>query len=140
MRTELELIEKIERYLTDQLSTSEKKQFEEQINADPKLLEEVRLQQEVMKGIGRAALKQEVRNAGIRFGRGRNFTRWGSAGFIVLVIIAVVFYYQKTSSYELSYKGKGGFRNIMRRVKKIGQMPTGTWRPRYFIWMRRRIL
>ena len=93
MRNELEIIEKIERYLKDQLSAVEKTAFEEQMAKEPGLAEEVALQREVMQGMERAILKQKVQHAGIRFRRGGNFVKWGSAGLgIILIILAVIWY------------------------------------------------
>lgn len=105
MRKELELIEKIERYLKDQLSATEKSAFEEQMAKDPALQEEVTLQQEVMKGVDRAVLRQKVQKASIRFKRGRNIIKWGSIGLGIFVLIVAALYYGKISHHPLSYAG-----------------------------------
>ena len=105
MRIELELIEKIERYLKDQLSEAEKKTFEEQMAKDPALQEEVALQREVMKGIDRAALRQRVQKAGIRYRQVRNFLKWGSAGLGIILITLAVLYYRNGSTHQPSNAG-----------------------------------
>ena len=52
MRTELELIQKIEAWLDGSMSAEEQRLFEENMLRDAHLLGEVRLQQEIMNGIG----------------------------------------------------------------------------------------
>ncbi len=107
MRIELELIEKIERYLKDQLSEAEKKAFEEQVAKDPVLQEEVALQREIIKGIERAALRQRVQKAGIRYKQGRNFLKWGSASLGIILITLAVLYYREGSAHRSSYADTG---------------------------------
>lgn len=92
MRKELEQMEQIERYLSGQLSAAERLAFEQRIANDPELQEEVRLQQEVMNGIERAALKQQTQQAAKRFHRGRGFTRWGLSGLCAVIILAAILY------------------------------------------------
>jgi hypothetical protein len=108
MRKELELIEKIERYLKGMLPDTEKRAFEEQISDDAQLQEEVALQQEIMRGIERAAMKLKIQQTGARFRRGRNFTKWGLPGISAILLIGAISYYMgKSSDTQLSYKGKG---------------------------------
>lgn len=92
MRKELEQIKTIEDYLENRLSVDEKTRFEEQLANDPQLREAVQLQQEVMQGVQRAALKQQVQQAGQQFMRWRNFTRWGLGGLSVVIIGAIALY------------------------------------------------
>jgi len=107
MRNELELMEKIERYLRHQLSAEEKAAFEQQMANDPALQEDVKLQQEVMKGIERASLQQHIQQAKIQFRRGRNFTRWGSAGLGVAILVTAIWYYTHQKDQAATpYTGK----------------------------------
>jgi len=93
MRTELELIKQIESYLAGELTANEKILFEEQIANDPDLQEAVQLQQQVMQGIERVALKQKVQQAKQQFKRSQYFKYGGSAGLIIVIIPAIVLYY-----------------------------------------------
>jgi hypothetical protein len=105
MRNELELIEKIERYLKDQLSAAEKLAFEEQMAKDPALQEEVTLQQEIMTGVERVALRKKVQKASIRFKLGRNIIKWGLIGLGIIVLMFAALYFGKVSHHPLSYAG-----------------------------------
>ena len=107
MRNELELIEKIEQYLNDQLSPDERAAFEQQMAGDPQLKEDVLLQQELMKGIERTNLKQQIRQAKARFNGIKNFTKWGLTGLGIAVILGVVYYYvHNNSNVQQTYDGK----------------------------------
>jgi hypothetical protein len=105
MRKELEQIKTIEDYLENRLSAEEKARFEDQLANDPQLKEAVQLQQQVMQGVQRAALKQQVQQAGQQFMRWRNFTRWGLGGLSVVIIGAIALYVtigsgKQTTGYE----------------------------------------
>ena len=95
MRNELEIIETIERYLQNQLSPTERTAFEQRLAQSPQLQEELALQQEIMKGIDRASLRQKVKQAASHYKLRRNLGRWGSAGLIIAVTILAIVYYQK---------------------------------------------
>lgn len=90
MRTELEMIEKIERYLTGQLSATDRAAFEQQIATDATLREEINLQQDIRAAIERAALRQDIHKARKRFHLNRNIKGWGSAGLGLGLVIALV--------------------------------------------------
>jgi hypothetical protein len=107
MRPELELIQKIEQYLKGGLSITDKVSFEKQIANDPGLREEVRLQQEVMKGIERAGMKQKIQIAGRKFMLQNNFLKWGLGGLSILVVlVAALLYYNSKTSHHNAYEGK----------------------------------
>jgi hypothetical protein len=106
MRSELELIEKIEQYLKDELSNTDKADFEKQMADNPALREEVRLQQEVMNGIERAGLKQKIQIAKRNFRQGKNFTKWGLGGLSILVVLTAAFLFYKNNTVHHTYEGK----------------------------------
>ncbi|WP_315821202.1 hypothetical protein [Paraflavitalea speifideaquila] len=107
MRKELELIQQIEDYLSDQLPAEEKAAFEAQLTNDPQLQEAVQLQQEVMQGVARTALRQQIQQAGKQFIRWRHFTRWGLGGFGILISGALVLYLVMNNGHHTgSYEGK----------------------------------
>jgi len=91
MRTELELIQKIEAWLDGSMPAEDRRLFEENMLRDTHLLEEVALQQEVMNGIESAALRQKIQRAGRRWSRARNLRNWGGAGLAVIVLTAAIF-------------------------------------------------
>ena len=94
MRKELEIIEKIEAYLEGSLSPDETRQFETQLANDPGLQKEVELQRQLMMGIDRAQLKQEVRTAKKNYFLRRNILRWGLGGLIILLLAIALIYYK----------------------------------------------
>ncbi|MDO6432988.1 hypothetical protein Q4E93_20435 [Flavitalea sp. BT771] len=94
MRKELELIEKIEAYLQGRLSPAETQTFEEQIAGDPALQAEVELQRQLMTGIDRAGLKEEVLTAKKRYTIRQRILKWGLGGLIVAAVIAALLYYK----------------------------------------------
>lgn len=65
--------------------------FEEKLNSDAGLREDVELQRELMKGIGRLALQGKIRAARRHYLRTR-YLKWGGlgSGFVVVVVAAVL--------------------------------------------------
>lgn len=63
MRKELIEIEKIEQYLLNTMSKTERTEFEKQIETNPELKVKVEAQQTIMDAVGRIALKQSTKNA-----------------------------------------------------------------------------
>jgi hypothetical protein len=99
MRPQLELIEKIEQYLEGKLSPSDKAAFEVQIASDPALQQEVKLQQDIMHGVERAALRNKVQSARMKYRRGKNFMKWGLGGLGAVIIALSVFYFAQKDSH-----------------------------------------
>jgi len=89
MRDELELMEKIELYLTNQLSREEATAFEQQMLSDEELRNGVALQRDIMRGIQRTSLSQQVKAAANKYHSGKAHLRWGLGGGIVAIIIIV---------------------------------------------------
>lgn len=108
MRPQLELIEKIEQYLQGKLSPADKASFESQMTADPALQEEVRLQQEIMRGVQRSALRNKVQSARVKYRRGKNFMKWGLGGLGVVVVAAVAFYFAQKTRHNPERDGYDG--------------------------------
>ena len=84
MRNELEIIQIIEKYLNDELSASDKIEFEKRINEDPQLKAEVEKQRLIQEGVKNIALKGTIQNAWKRY-------RLGNLGAIggVLALVAI---------------------------------------------------
>lgn len=93
MRPELDLIEKIEKYLKGELSGNEKAEFEKQLSHDPSLQKEVKLQQDIINGIQRAALKLKLKKAYHKYMRGKNFLKWGGSGMGIVVATAGILFF-----------------------------------------------
>ncbi|MBS1566256.1 MAG: hypothetical protein JST39_17865, partial [Bacteroidetes bacterium] len=75
------------------LSPEERLAFEQRLATDASLREELRLQQQLMQGIERTALKQVIQTAGTRFKTIRRMTRWGLPGLGIVVLTAVLVWY-----------------------------------------------
>lgn len=113
MRNELEQIKKIEAYLTGQLTGAERADFEKEAAANADLQQQLKLQQQIMSGIERTAIKQDVQRAAIRFKRMRRFYKGGLGGLFILAIIASVLYYV---SPKMAYTGK-----VLPTVNELGK-------------------
>ena len=105
MRPELELIEKIERYLNNELSDADKVAFEKQIVNDPALQEEINLQLDVMQGIERADLIQKIQTAKKNYTWRMNFRNWGLGGFVVIIVLIAALLYYNSKTDRHSYEG-----------------------------------
>lgn len=103
MRPELEVIERIEQYLRGELSPADKATFETQLAADPALREQMSLQQDVMRGVERAELKQKIATAKGHYITGKNFMRWGLGGLGAIVILVAAFLFYKSQQYHNVY-------------------------------------
>lgn len=103
MRKELELMETIENYITGKLSDAEKSAFEKRMNADPALQKEVQLQQDLLKGIERAGIKQSVKQGAKKYKFNKNLKNWGLTGLAVVAIATgAVFLYQNVLNKNVS--------------------------------------
>jgi len=90
MRNELEIMERIERYLDGELSPEDRAAFEKQLADDPGLREDLQLQQDLMSGIARAAWKDKVQQARRRYVRRQRFWKGGAGGFVVLIVVVAL--------------------------------------------------
>lgn len=91
MRTELEIIEKIDQYLTGQLSDAEKINFEQELANNPSLQQQLETQQLIQKATIRKAIKTDV----LKYGGGKNksFLFLKGLGIILVLLIAIGFMY-----------------------------------------------
>ncbi|WP_276484909.1 hypothetical protein [Paraflavitalea pollutisoli] len=106
MRKELETIREIEEYLQGQLSPADKAAFEARLVADADLQEAVKVQQEIMQGVERAVLQQQIAKAAKQFARWQQIRRWGWGGAGVLVIAAItIAVLLKSGKPEQAYEG-----------------------------------
>jgi len=96
MRKELELIEKIEKYLNGQLTATEKMEFEKELASNPSLKEQVDLQKQVQQGVQRIQIKKQVQQAFKKYKWTKNFKNWGLGGLsMAIVATAIVFFTYK---------------------------------------------
>lgn len=93
MRKELELIEKIESFLSGKMETAEQIAFEKQMADDSELKEEVKLQQEIMKGVQRSLWKQDATIALKKYNLANNMLKWGFTGLNVVMISLLTYYF-----------------------------------------------
>lgn len=102
MRSELELIEKIEAYLDGALSGLDKADFEQAMAADPTLRENVRLQSDIRASFARSIRLDAVRAARGRYKRWNRFKNGGLAGGIgLLAIVAAITLWPKTAPVSM---------------------------------------
>lgn len=100
MRPELEIIEQIEKYLTNQLSAKEREDFEAKIKQDTNLAVKVKVQYDALQGINRLAAKESISKAGKKY---KNFRMMRFIGIALLIIgvsgyVAFSFYTNDQSS------------------------------------------
>ncbi len=77
MRKELEFIQKIDLYLEGKLSAKDKAAFEKQMEADTELKKEVKLQQDLIKGVELLKIKKDLKRALTLHKQGIHFLKWG---------------------------------------------------------------
>lgn len=108
MRKELETIREIEEYLQGQLSPADKAAFEARLATDVVLQEAVNVQQDVMQGVERSVLQQQVRQAAKQFARWQRIKRWGWGGAGVVIVAAIaIAVLLKTGHQAQAYEGNG---------------------------------
>lgn len=86
MRKELDLIEKIELYLSDELDPVQKQEFETQLSEDPQLQEEVNLQKDLMGGFERIGMKDEISTGLKKYNRSLKIKQLIAVGLITSAI------------------------------------------------------
>jgi hypothetical protein len=92
MRNELTNIERIERYLRNELSQTERAAFEQELKINSKLAEEVRLQKDILKGLENISLKTKAKKAYKKYSFGKGFKKWGGIGGTVILVTAASYF------------------------------------------------
>jgi mono/diheme cytochrome c family protein len=106
MRNELEIIEKIEQYLSGQLSPADKAAFEAQLATDASLREALRHQQDILAAIDRIAVQQAIHRARQRFYRTHYLTRWGGLGLGVIIIATLIALFLRHHSHNRQFNAQ----------------------------------
>ena len=91
MRPELELIQTIEQYLSNQLSAVERASFEDRMQDDPSLQEDVELQEELLDGLENLELKSDVEKSFDKFQFGKTLNLGIGIFLAVAITGAAVF-------------------------------------------------
>lgn len=98
MRNELEHIEIIEKYLRNELSSEERKVFEEKLKTDVKLQKEVATQRDIITGIERLGVKQAIQVAHKKYKLGKAGFNLGLGAIVLVAITAVFLWYNANNS------------------------------------------
>lgn len=118
MRTELETIAYIEKYILNVLSESETKVFEERMATDPSFKDEVNLQHELVQSLERIALQQSIQNAH------QTYKLWKLLKLIGLIIIPVIL--AITTWYFIDTSNKVETKTVPAKTEKQLQLDTKT--------------
>jgi len=96
MRKELSQMEIIDKYLNNELSQTEKTDFEKKLTTDKNLQNEVRLQEEIMQGIKRNSIKQIATKMYAKNNFMKKFKKFGLGGLVIAVaVVGSIFLYTK---------------------------------------------
>lgn len=98
MRTELNNIEKIERYLMNEMSAEERNAFEQAMKKDPELQKKVEQQEQIMEGTKRIGLKKNISKGYKSYRFKNNFLKWGIIAAIPLATAVAFYSLNKNSS------------------------------------------
>lgn len=90
MRSELENIERIEKYLRNELSTEEMLDFDEQLKTGSALKSQVEVQKDMVEGIQRLSVKQSIQKAYSKYKTRKIFFRFGLGSIIALGLVSTV--------------------------------------------------
>ncbi|MBL4753161.1 MAG: hypothetical protein JKY52_06145 [Flavobacteriales bacterium] len=90
MRTELEQIERIEKYLRGDMGSQDKADFEKELDTNPQLKEDLELQRELVEGVERVALKQSADQAYRKYKGGSNGMSWLFGTLAVVALAGAV--------------------------------------------------
>ena len=106
MRSELEELEYIERYLEGKLSQSEAQKFELEIAANPDLKQSVEAQSMLQEYLEDRGLREEVamahqRHSSAQGGGKFNWLRWGGIGLAAAVIGGIAWFYLSQPKEEI---------------------------------------
>ncbi|MCX6182057.1 MAG: cytochrome c [Bacteroidetes bacterium] len=90
MRTELEKIELIEKYLLKQLDAEELQQMEWEMEKDPSFKKEVEQQKQLMDGINKQAFKDVSSKAYKKYKFTKKLWQWGIGGALTVLALGVI--------------------------------------------------
>ena len=96
MRNELENIERIEKFLRNELSADDKRAFEEQLKTDESLQSQVAQQRDAVNGIERLGAKASIQTAYKKYNFRKNGLKFG-LGSILVLALASSFIWNSTS-------------------------------------------
>lgn len=88
MRPELETIALIERYLNNELTAADREAFEARMAKDSELNTLVEEQRDLLQGIERRVLQQEVQQASKKYKLGKSLWKWGLGTVLVIAAAA----------------------------------------------------
>ena len=97
MRKELELIEKIDCYLSKTMSPDEVAAFEQEMAKDAALRAAVQEQYITMQGLFRVKARQQVLRAGRQYHGKKMWTRIGFSAAIMVAVVGAVLYFAKSN-------------------------------------------
>jgi len=115
MRNELEHIEIIEKYLRNELSSEERKVFEEKLKTDVKLQKEVATQRDIITGIERLGVKQAIQVAHKKYKLGKAGFNFGLGVIVVVAVTAVFLWYNSNNASTANDK------NILPELNELGE-------------------
>ncbi len=101
MRGELKLIELIEQYLLGKMSDSERASFEERVENDVELKQQVVDQKNLMEALERISIRQSANRAKRKLKTGKWGLNFGLGGLIVVAIASILFLVLKNEASDL---------------------------------------
>jgi hypothetical protein len=106
MRSELENIERIEKYLRNELSIEDMQAFDEQLKTDSTLQSQVEIQKNTVEAIQRLSVKQSIQKAFSTYKMRRNFFRFGLGSLFALAIVSAALWASDSFETENSSAAK----------------------------------
>jgi hypothetical protein len=95
MRTSLQNIELVEKYLSGELNAEEKFDFENALQNDADLQQQLTLQKDIMRAVQRAGMKKEIQKVA-RTNKIVKLSKWIATGIVVAaIVVASLVYFSK---------------------------------------------
>jgi len=94
MRPSLENIELIEKYLSNEMSAQEKTNFENSLQNNSELQQQLQIQKDILQTIERMAIKKEIRKIAQQSG-GNSWGKWALGGAIIAIITIIALTFSK---------------------------------------------
>ena len=120
MRNELKNIENIERYLMNEMSADGKNAFENELAANEKLREQVKVQDLLQKAVARKALRAEIKGIKVKGFWSGNGKWWviGGVGLLILTASLIFFSENNDKHFNISEKIESQFQIKIDQSKK----------------------